>query len=263
MQTIFSILTLSLILFIVHEVFRRGGKATAWLIFLVLPLGLTPYWIAVNDFGLFEWCKLLTILLTACWLVAIRFTKLYFQPCVAIGLTVLFGLNILEAVAVDLAVCRLASIMNATAGVLLVTMLPKSSSAIRRSERLADLEYKGLNRNWIVAFTLWNLTFLYLNYPTIFGHHLAVLGVPLLVGLYKPQLWLQARISLLTLDLMALATFGPILIPWLDTTSYRDLRLDLFAAGVTLIASLLCVLVQASSPRHAKRNPLLVNSVNA
>ena len=242
---------MSLILLILHECFRRTSNRNAWLVFLVLPVGLTPYWITTNEFGLFEWGKLYTILLTACWLVAIRFTRLYFQSWAAIGLTMLFALNILEAVAVDLAIGRPAPIMNAISGVLLVILLPKSSRAVRRNGIFGNLEYHGLDRTWIIAFTLWNLTFLYMNYPIIFGHHLAVLGVPLLVGLYQPQLWLQARLSLLALDLMALATVGPILIPLADTSMIKDLHWELFAAGATLIASLLCLSARVWPRWHA------------
>ena len=178
-------------------------------------------------------------LVTTFWLIAMRFAKRRPTQFAASGLAVLFGLNILEAVAVDFATFQLASIMNAASGILLFAAMGNASCTVHRDGRFADLEFEGLGRAWILAFTFWNLTFLLINYPIIVGHHLAVLGVPLLVGLCKPRLWLQARLSLLALDLMAFATFPLLLIPWFDTSGMGDLHWEIYAAATSLFASLL------------------------
>lgn len=241
MQLILPILGLGLILFLIQEVLRQAGKWVTLIAILGLPLALTPYWMTSNEFGVFEWGKLYTILITACWLTALRFTKLYHRPWARLGLTTLFGLNILEAVIVDLAAGQLASSLNAAAGLLLIAMLPRSPHAISRHGKFADLNYEGVSLTWIMTFTWWNLTFLFINYPIIFGHHIAVLGVPLIVSLFKRQNWLQMRINLLALDLLTLATFASLLIPPLDTTRWHDPNWALVAAGATLTLSFLCV----------------------
>ncbi len=245
MQLILPILGLGLILLLTQEGLRRAGKWVTWIAILGLPLALTPYWITYNEFGTFEWGKLYTILITACWLTALRFTKLYHRPWARLGLTALFGLNIFEAVVVDLAAGQLASSLNAAAGLFLIVTLPRSPHAISRHGKFADLNYDGVSYTWIIAFTLWNLTFLYINYPVIFGHHIAVLGVPVIISLFKRQRWLQVRINLLALDLLMLATFASFLIPPLDTARWYAPKLAIFAAGATLALSLLCLMEKA------------------
>jgi|TARA_B110000495_G_scaffold156912_1_gene140515 hypothetical protein len=253
MQLILPILGLALILFLIQEGLRRAGKWVTWIAILGLPLALTPYWLTCNEFGIFEWGKLYTILITACWLTALRFTRLYHRPWARLGLTALFGLNILEAVVVDLAAGQLASSLNAAAGLLLIVMLPRSPHAISRHGKFADLNYEGVSLTWIIAFTLWNLTFLYVNYPVIFGHHIAVLGVPMIVSLFKRQRWLEVRINLLALDLLMLATFASLLIPPLDTARWHDPKLDIVAGGATLTLSMLCLMEKAFMSRIGER----------
>ena len=149
----------------------------------------------------------------------------------------LLALNILEAVAVDLAALRAPQGLNAVAGILLVVTLPREPRVTRMGEagRFKDLHYQGLSRGWIIGFTLWNWTFLYLNYPMLAGHHIAVLGTALAVGLVDPARWLWARMFTLATDLLLLATFGEFLLPRMDTSDWSDPSLEIAVAGMTLI----------------------------
>lgn len=238
-----DIAALTVLLLLVHEGFRRAGEWMAWGWFLALPLALTPHWIAVNDFDLFAWAKLYTILFCACWLTALRFTGLgrrWWAPATVTGL---FALNILEAVVVDLVAARPANLVNAAGGLLLVATLPRTPRAVRidANRHFRDLHYSGLSRGWIGAFVLWNWTFLLLNYPLIAGHHLAVLGAAFVVGLIDSRRWLQARMYTLAADLLALATFGPVLLPRTDTSHWSTPHLALGAALATLATVLFAV----------------------
>jgi hypothetical protein len=63
-----------------------------------------------------------------------------------------------------------------------------------------------LSMNWIIGYTLWNWTFVYLNYPSLTGHHTIILAVALIVALCDPQRWLQTRAVTLGLNLFWMAT---------------------------------------------------------
>ena len=245
MQLVFSVLTSFIVMLAMHECIRHMNKVISWTIFLVLPVLLTPYWVCINReaFGLFEWGKLYSVLVTTLLLVVVRFRQQCFEVYAVPGLKLLFGLNIVEAIAVDLANLQPGSIVNAASGFLLVAVLGKSSCRIQHSGRYSDLEFAGLSRIWILGFTLWNLAFLLANYPIILGHHLAVLGVPLVVGLYKPQLWLQARLCLLAVDLMAFASFSSFLLPLQDTSEVSELKMEMFAGATSLVVSLLVLIL--------------------
>ena len=76
MRLALDVVALTLVLLMVHEGLRRAGKWVAWCVFLAVPVALTPHWVSVNAFGLFARVKLYTILFSACWLTALRFTAL-------------------------------------------------------------------------------------------------------------------------------------------------------------------------------------------
>ncbi|MFT5302801.1 MAG: hypothetical protein ACI87E_002888 [Mariniblastus sp.] len=253
MQSCLSIVALGLMLFITYELLLRGGKMATWLTFLILPICLTPFWIANREFGMFAWAKLYTMLTTACWLTSIRFMKSNHPKWAETGLLVLFGVNILEAVAVDASHGQMATNFNAISGVVgivLVALLAGSPNIIGRTGKFSALNIFGISRLMIIAYTLWNLTFLYVNFPTIFGRHIAVLGVPLIIGMYKPEAWAQSRIYLLALDLIVVATFRPELVTTSNTASWSLEQWEVLPAGGTLIVCLMCVLARknAGSP---------------
>ncbi len=244
MNTLSSIVALSIILIIVQESVRRAKRTISGFIFLAVPIILTPLWIFTNDFGVFAWAKLYTIILTACWLWSLRFTALYDQQWARVVLIRLFQLNILEAVAVDISAWRWASILNAASGTFLLMALPRSIEGVSRCRPHADLDYKDISRGWMTAFSLWNIAFLYLHFPVIVGHHIAVLGSTLIVGLYEPRRWLQCRIITLSLDLVLLASFSSILVPALDTSEWHTADGEIVVATISLIACTVCVTYQ-------------------
>lgn len=214
------LLTLCLVLF--YEWVRRANEWFLWIAFLLGPITLLPYWISIHQWGLFEWSKLSTIVVTACALLAVRSVKNPSHRGLDSGLKLLFALNIFEAVVVDFLLGNAAGWMNGSTGLLLLVGLSRQAFLVDRQGRKIDVLYPGISRAWIVGFTFWNLTFLYNNYPIIVGHHICVLGVPLLIGWKYPGRWFQARIFLLAMDLIVLATFDSALVPRFDTTSWYE-----------------------------------------
>ena len=93
----------------------------------------------------------------------------------------------------------------------------------RRTHRPA-LPHRS-TRRWVIGYTLWNWTFVYLNYPGLMGHHTAVLSAGLIVALYAPLRWSQTRASTLGFSLLGSATWFNGMIDWMDTSTWFDQRL--------------------------------------
>lgn len=256
MQTYLMVTASAITCWAIYEVIRRSSNQFAWLSFWVAPLILTPHWIAINPFGLFEWAKLYSVLIGACWTVSLRSTAKPISARCGRALNLIVGINILEAVSVDALRAEFASTINAISGILLIAKLPRDPKVNVPADRKTDLEFHGLNKIWIIQYTLWNLVFLYNNYPQIFGHHLAVAGVPLVVGLINPKLWLQARVYTLAVDLILLATFWQTLAPYLDTTSLQSEMLKPIFASLPLILWLVIPLLNVRS-RHSQNDETL------
>ena len=91
-----------------------------------------------------------------------------------------------------------------------------------------------MTRIWIVAYTVWNWAFVYLNYPAIAGHQLAVLASAFVVGMAKPSRWLQSRTFTLAADLLVLASFPGVLVPFTDTSQWVSPHREKIVAGVCL-----------------------------
>lgn len=241
MQAIFQILALTIFLAIVQEGFRHVGKWVLWGLFLLMPLGLTPYWLAVNEFGLFLWIKLYSVCFCVCWGTLLRFSSLGNRTWARSTISLLLAANILEATVLDAIERGLAHDLNAVAGMLLVLTLPYGSNASRidSAGRCRDL-YCETNRSWVAGYTLWNWTFVYLNYPPLIGQHTAVLLAGLVVGAIDPRRWTQARASTLGINLFAMATFNSDVISWMDTSNWSEAGLGIHAAGIALAIAAGC-----------------------
>ena len=236
---------LGVLLFLVQEVLRRAGKWLAWGPFLVMPIVLTPYWARNNyQVEIFLWFKLYTILFGACWITGLRYTSLGRSPWSLLGVFVLLVINVLEAVVQDVLSGTLAHYLVAFSGVLLLLSLPNQLHAIRIAKSgYRDLVYRDMTRPWIVAYTVWNAAFVYLNFPIVAGHHLGVLGAAFVVAMHDPRRWLMARTYTLAFDMLLLATFREPLTGALDTTHW------LTPAGADLVA-FLCLGAVACCSAH-------------
>lgn len=219
MQTAFQVIALTALLFFAQELLRNVGKWALWSLFLVVPVVLTPYWIAVNDFGPFLWIKCYSVYFCMCWGSAIRFTRLGGLSWARRTLPLLLAANILEATAVDLVERGMAHTLNGLVGLALVATLPygMKSAQVDAESRCHDLRY-GSTLRWICGYSIWNWTFVCLNYPALAGHHIAVLASALIVAVIDPHRWLQTRTCTLGLNLLAMASIHADMIVWLDAS---------------------------------------------
>ena len=232
-----KLVALTLLFLIAQEVLRRTGKWFGWCVFFVIPILLSPYWFQHNtDVGLFPWVKLYTIAFSVSWLTALRFTAFGELAGARFCILLLLVFNIEEALAQDAFGGHLAHYLILLSGILLIVTLPRPLSAVQIdiAGPYRDLHFRGMTRTWIVEYTAWNGVFLFLNFPFVAGYQFAVLGAALLVGLYDPQLWLQARGYTLGISLLLLATFREPLLRWTDTSHWTHPDREDLAAAVCL-----------------------------
>lgn len=243
MELVVRLITVAVLLILVQELFRRAGKWAAWGIFLVLPLAVAPYWAwmghggAYTGVGHFPWVKLVSLQVGACWLTALRFTPLGRSRWAVGSLFLMLPLNILEAVTQDAFGGHLAHYLVGLTGVLLVLSVPHPLRAIRvdTTDHYRELRYVGMTRTWIAGYTLWNWVFVYLNFPAVAGHQLAVLASAFAVGMVEPSRWLQSRTFTLAADLLVLATCPGVVIPFADTSHWASPHREDIAAGGCLV----------------------------
>lgn len=156
----------------------------------------------------------------------------------------LLGVNILEAVTVDVLAGGVAHGLVAVAGLVLICTIPMRHRATTiDAGRYRDL-HLPLTRGWVIAYTAWNWAFVSLNYPAYAGHHAAVLLAALVVGLIAPRLWTQTRSSTLGLNLLTMATFNPEMVSWLDASAWSGATAS---AGVA-VAALVVTVVSLARP---------------
>ncbi len=254
MTTVAIIVALTAFLFALQHTVRRTNRWLLWLAYGVIPAALAAHWVSNNDFGPFVWIKLISVLFCVCYGTAVRDTALGKRSWGRSVLTVLLALNILEAVVLDCLGGTLAHALNAVAGLALVAALPRTLdvSRIVADAHVRDIQFRGVSFQWIIGYSVWNWTFVYLNYPEFAGHHIAVLLSCVLVGAIDSRLWLQARACTLGAHLMLMVTFPELIRSGLDTSSWSDPVVGLFAAFVAL-----GVAGSALRPRLAPVTPVL------
>ena len=198
---------LTVIYLVFQEYGRRCKLKTLWLVFGIVPVVLAPIWAWANDVDGFWWIKMFSVFAGICWAGLLRFT---YAGRIAMFRSVvpwILVINVGEAMMVDLLHAGIEHLMNALAAILLILTIPMSESRVRVEEASGfnDLQF-DLPRSWIIGYTLWNWSFVILNYPAYAGHHLAILVAALIVGWYNPKIWLQARAATLGLQLLCYAS---------------------------------------------------------
>ena len=102
MYVFLQIIAVTVLLLLAQEALRRASRWALWGVFLLMPLMLTPYWIRVNELGLFSWFKFYTVFFCVCWGTVLRFTSLGNRAWARSTIPLLLAVNILEAVVLDL-----------------------------------------------------------------------------------------------------------------------------------------------------------------
>ncbi len=219
----------------IQELQRREPRFVV-VCFIALPILLTPYWARVYHTDLFHWVKIFSVIAGVLWFTALRYTRLGKQRWAYYGVLFILAANILEAVLQDLSGGHLAHYLNAAAGILLIVTLfgRLETIQVNTQSRIRDLEWGSMTLAWVIGYTIWNWTFVFLQYPWNAGKHIAVLGAALIVGLMDPKRWLQARAFTLGTYLMFLFSFPTFVEAAADTSAWSTSTTELLAAGLSI-----------------------------
>lgn len=171
-----------------------------------------------SDMGWFRYAKLIAIMVGAMFITITRFNlkPKYIKYGVFL---VVFGLafNIFEAVTQDFSQPHLPNKLNALAGFLNVLTIYLWSTIRIDDKKPHNFQWPGMTIAWIIAYDLWNICFVYLNFPnTVHYTALAVIPVPTIIALYVVSgkfAWLQARAYSLVFYMIYVVTISTFEIP--------------------------------------------------
>lgn len=200
--------------------------------FLFFGIGLLVLTInaASLDLQFFTWVKTYTLVISLFIIILMREASERSKKRFKLIIYFIFILNIAEPVLFDVT-SRLWA--NALVGLSLIATLSKASS-------INVEEYKGrrhvsydLPWCWIIAYSLWNITFIYGHYSLHYFDHLAVLLAPILIAQNKgvKQLWFETRAITLTLHVITIIfTIDFFKLPWIPPAPTQPLVYDVMLA---------------------------------
>ena len=199
------------LIFVGAEITSRY-KWAPYFFFIVVPLLLIPIWMT-SDMGWFRYAKLIAIIVGAMFITITRFNLKPKHIKYGIFLVV-FGLafNILEAVTQDWSQPHLPNKLNALAGVLNILTIYLWTTIRIDDKKPHNFQWPGMTIAWIIAYDLWNICFVYLNFPnTVHYTALAVIPVPTIIALFMASgkyAWIQARAYSLVFYMMYIITIS-------------------------------------------------------
>lgn len=180
-------------LMLLNEICRRF-KWTNYLLFFVLPIVLIPLWSSYGVTYWFKWVKLYSVVGAAALFTLIRFTKVGNMKWAKFGAAAFLAINISEAVMQDFSMGNLANVLNAIGGILSIITLTGWLSIHADKSKEQDMVWPAMTTFWIIAYDVWNIVFVYLNFPGSATAQMMVLVAATLPALFiKKGTWLQAR----------------------------------------------------------------------
>jgi len=187
-------------------------KWAPYFFFIVVPILLIPLWMT-SDMGWFRYAKLIAIIVGAMFVTITRFNLK--GKWIKYGVfLVVFGLafNILEAVTQDWSQPFLPNKLNALAGVLNILTIYLWTTIKIGDKKPHNFLWPGMTIAWIIAYDLWNICFVYLNFPnTVHYTALAVIPVPTIMAIFwaaGKYTWIQARPYSLVFYMMYVITIS-------------------------------------------------------
>lgn len=180
-------------LMLLNEICRRVVWSN-YLLFFILPIVLIPLWSSYDVTYWFKWVKLYSVVGAAALFTLIRFTKIGNMKWAKFGAAAFLAINISEAVMQDFSMGNTANVLNAIAGILSIITLTGWMSIQADKSKERDMVWPAMTTFWIIAYDVWNIVFVYLNFPGSATAQLMVLVSATLPALFiKKGTWLQAR----------------------------------------------------------------------
>lgn len=196
------------VLFVGNELCRRY-KPAAYVMFFVLPIVLIPVFLHSGFDGVFRWTKLYSAVAGAAFFTLFRFNGLDRYRWAKAAVAFILAINIFEACTQDYSTGHLPSLLNAAAGILNILTISRWMGIHRDDAPPHDMLWPGMTIGWIIAYDIWNVTFVYLNFPnTAAFTAFATLLAPTLAALFvKKGTWMQARAYTLAIYMTYIFSF--------------------------------------------------------
>lgn len=186
----------------------RKYKKLSYVLYFIIPIVFIPIFINSGITHWFRWVKLYSAILGAAWFTLIRFTKLGEKNWAKYIAAAILCLNIAEACTQDFSMGYLPNVLNAIGGVLNIIVLSRWKGIGPDATKDRDMVWPGMTTFWIIAYDIWNITFVYLNFPEHAAYHIMVLLSCTIPALFiKKGTWLQARAFTLASWMMYLFIF--------------------------------------------------------
>jgi hypothetical protein len=180
----------------------RYALPLGWLVFGLLPVLAALRARRNPENSTFNLVKTVSVVAAALVILAVR---TWFSDTTAIWPSVIvaiFFVNIAEAVVSD---ARRKVWPNVVAGVVLLVTIPGPSLLSVGIASPHDVLY-NIDWPWILAYTVWNYTFVVNRRPHLAAVHFAVLLAPALAEMVTPGVWAESRAY--TLGAHQLVSFG-------------------------------------------------------
>ena len=193
----------------------RYSKPAAYILYFVLPIVMIPVWLNAGFDHWFRWVKLYSAVAGAVFFTLMRFTGVWKKKWARITVAAILAINIAEAVKQDfntwMDVGSTPNGLNAIAGVLNIITISAWLTIHRDPEHPHDMLWPGMTKFWIIAYDVWNIAFVYLNFPNTVWNTVLIIVAPTITAFYiREGTWLQARAYTLALYFMYLFTFRTI-----------------------------------------------------
>ena len=206
-----NIALLFVVMMIWNEIASRY-KAAPYILFVVVPILFIPLWMTA-DLGWFRFAKLIAIIVGAMFITITRFNlgPKHIKYGIFLGV---FGLafNILEAVTQDFSQPYLVNKLSGIAGILNILAIYLWTTIRIDPEKPHNFLWPGMTIAWIIAYDLWNICFVYLNFPnSVHFTALAVIPAPTIAALFIASgkyTWIQARPYTLVFYMMYVVTIS-------------------------------------------------------
>lgn len=197
-----------LIILMVGNELSRYVKPVAYLLYFILPFALIPLWLNAGFDGWFRWIKLYSAVAGGLFFTIYRFHGIDTKKWAKFVVMLILGINIAEAVMQDFSQPNMANIINAIAGVLCILTMSRWMGIKRDEQKPHDMLWPGMTTLWILAYDIWNITFVYINFPNTVAFSFIVLLAPTIAAIWiKKGTYLQARAYTLAIYMMYLFSF--------------------------------------------------------
>jgi hypothetical protein len=191
----------------VNELARRF-KWAAIAFFFILPIAMIPVWLSSGIEDWFRWVKLISVVLACVLLCLMRYTPIGGKVWARTAIMLVLAANILEACIQDAISGAPWNWLNAAAGLLSILSLTGWRKIACDASGERDIIWSGLDWAYVIAYTVWNWTFVYFNFPEYAFVHAAVLLAPIIMNARKGGTWGQTRAFTLATWMMLEFTFS-------------------------------------------------------